>query len=95
MKHIFIKEVKRLPLMSPKSNVEKKETDKTQDSDLSKKSRTVERSIEKLEKEITRIEHSFADLEYGTPAFAQAEQKLLTKQQQLEQLMTEWEALHE
>ncbi len=74
---------------------EKKETDKTQDSDLSKKSRTVERSIEKLEKEITRIEHSFADLEYGTPAFAQAEQKLLTKQQQLEQLMTEWEALHE
>jgi len=55
----------------------------------------LERTIEKLEKDIVRIEQNFTQLIYGTPEFAQAQQKLQDAKQKHEQAVMQWEALTE
>ncbi len=84
-----------LTFCEPKlKRTEKKTIKNEHDFALHKKSRSLEHNIEKLEKEITRIEASFAEVQYGTPVFSQTEQKLLKKKKRLEQLLAQWETLH-
>lgn len=53
----------------------------------------IEREIAKLETEIAKISNSFADLDYGTAAFKQAQQKLADKEQALKDVINQWEDL--
>lgn len=52
-----------------------------------------ERKIANLEKDIERINMSFADLEYGTEEFSAAQQKVQKKEQELKDTQKEWEKL--
>ncbi len=70
---------------------ESKKESKKED-DPQKDLRLLEQKIAKCEKELARIQGSFEDVEYGTPAFKQVEQKLLKKQAELDALTAEWEA---
>jgi ATP-binding cassette, subfamily F, member 3 len=54
--------------------------------------KALERKIQKLEHEISRTEHSFADLIFGTPKFEQAQKKLTDLKKELQGVMAEWEA---
>ncbi len=53
----------------------------------------LEDKIKKLERQISTISNSFADLEYGTPAFDQALSKLEPLQKELTAAEREWEKL--
>ncbi len=53
----------------------------------------VERAITKLESDKEKIQASFADLEYGTPEFDKAQEKLEAISKELKALTKEWEAL--
>ncbi len=55
----------------------------------------VERAIAKLEGDKEKIQASFADLEYGTPEFDKAQEKLDVITKELKALTKEWEALTE
>ncbi|HRN78256.1 MAG TPA: ABC-F family ATP-binding cassette domain-containing protein [Candidatus Dependentiae bacterium] len=57
-----------------------------------KHQRTLERKIEKLEKEIHALEFQFTNLTYGTKAFNEAQQKLDTLKKELAVCVAEWEA---
>ncbi|BDC35057.1 ABC transporter ATP-binding protein [Candidatus Dependentiae bacterium Noda2021] len=61
--------------------------------DLKKKSKALERSLEKTEAEIKKIEARFADLVYGTPAYSTAQTKLVQLNQEYDDLMKEWELI--
>ena len=65
------------------------------DFELHKKIASAERMISKLEVEITKIEETFAELDYGTPQFDAAMQKLHTLKDQLAAQVAAWEKLHE
>lgn len=54
--------------------------------------KALERTIQKLEHEISRTENSFADLVFGTPKFNDAQKKLTELKKELEVATTEWEA---
>jgi ATP-binding cassette subfamily F protein 3 len=58
-----------------------------------KKIQQVESSINKLEKEHTKLAETFASLTYGTPAYNEALQKTHTCEQQLKELYATWEEL--
>ncbi len=51
----------------------------------------LERKIDKLEHEISRIENSFSTLLFGTPVFNEAHNKLEQLRKELEVVMREWE----
>ena len=51
-----------------------------------KAKQALERKIEKCEAEIEKIQCSFADLEYGTPEFSQAQKLLAERQKERDQL---------
>ncbi len=53
----------------------------------------IERAIAKLESDKERVQASFADLEYGTPEFDKAQDKLETITKELKVLTKEWENL--
>jgi len=53
----------------------------------------LERAIERAEHDIKKIEQSFATLTYGTDTYQQAEQKLHTKKEQLQELFSQWEEM--
>ena len=53
--------------------------------------KTLERKIQKLEHDISKIELSFADLVYGTEKFNQAQNKLTQLKKELDSAMIEWE----
>lgn len=53
--------------------------------------KALERKIEKLEQEIHSLEHSFANIEYGSQAFTTAEQKLARLRKDLADAMELWE----
>lgn len=54
----------------------------------------LERKIDKLEHEISRVENSFSNLLFGTPAFNEAHNKLEQLRKELEVVMREWEKYH-
>jgi ATP-binding cassette subfamily F protein 3 len=60
---------------------------------LKREQQTYERKIEKLEADIEKIQFLFADLEYGTPEFDQAQEDLQKKQKELKDTEKAWEAL--
>lgn len=64
-----------------------------QDFETEKKIKKLESKITKLEQQIATVSHSFADLQYGTPEFAAAHQKLQNLQKELQGAETEWEQL--
>lgn len=88
-----------------KSSVHKTEPEQTHtdtttktthtDGDRHKKISSVERMISKLELDITKVEESFADHEYGTPEFDAAMKKLHALKEQLATQVAAWEKLHE
>ena len=53
--------------------------------------KVLERTIQKLEHEITKTENSFADLVFGTPKFADAQKKLTDLKKELAVALAEWE----
>jgi len=53
--------------------------------------KALERKIQKLEHDISKIELSFADLVYGTDKFDQAQNKLTQLKKELDGAMIEWE----
>jgi ATP-binding cassette, subfamily F, member 3 len=53
--------------------------------------KALERKIQKLEHDIKRTEHSFADLVFGTPKFADTQKKLNDLKKELEAATAEWE----
>lgn len=71
--------------------IEKKESKKVDKKQIVQ----LEREIAKLEAEIAKISNSFADLEYGTSAFEQAQKKLTEKEQLLQEVTAQWESLQE
>lgn len=60
-----------------------------------KKIASIEKTISRLELDITKIGESFADLEYGTAEFDAAMKKLHTLKEQLAGQVAAWEKLHE
>lgn len=66
---------------------------KSVDTDHAKHIKSVEQKINKLEHDISRIQQQFAVLTYGTKEFNNAQIKLEKAQQELEDLMREWEKL--
>jgi ATP-binding cassette subfamily F protein 3 len=66
---------------------------KNQFYDLQKKSKRLEESIAKLEKQIHDISMSFGDIEYGTAAFNEANEKLDKARQALRDAELQWELL--
>ncbi len=60
-----------------------------------KKIASIEKTISKLELDITKVGELFADLEYGTPEFDAAMKKLHTLKEQLAAQVAAWEKLHE
>jgi len=63
--------------------------------ELKKKIGAAERTIHNLEKNIPELELSFADLRYGTPEYAGAEQKLRTLKADLKNQTEIWEKLQQ
>lgn len=61
--------------------------------ELKKLNQKIEKKIEKIEAEIRAVQNSFAELVYGTPKFAQAEQTLKKLKEELESLLDEWEKI--
>lgn len=53
--------------------------------------KALERTVQKLEHEISRTENSFADLVFGTPKFADAQKKLNDLKKELATALAEWE----
>jgi ATP-binding cassette subfamily F protein 3 len=67
----------------------------TQTYEMRKHIRSLEQKIEKIEREIQKIQESFADLIYGSILFNQATTQLQNLQKEHEQLLHEWERLHD
>jgi ATP-binding cassette subfamily F protein 3 len=63
--------------------------------EIRKQQKALERKIEKIEKEIHTVEHNFANLTYGTPAFDMEHQKLQELKEQHAVWVAEWETLVE
>lgn len=61
--------------------------------DIQKKQSGVERQIRHLEQSIKKLEERFAELQYGTLEFNQAQAKLKKNTLEYEDLMKQWEAL--
>jgi ATP-binding cassette subfamily F protein 3 len=70
----------------------KKKEFKSNDNSVSLDLKALERTIEKLEREIARTEHSFAQLTFGTKDFDDAQKKLAALRKELDGAMVEWEA---
>lgn len=84
------------PKISEPQVKQKKETVAITDPEEKKKAaRTLEKRIASCEKEITKVEQSFENLEYGEPSFDRALKALQTLQQEHADLMTEWATLQE
>jgi ATP-binding cassette subfamily F protein 3 len=66
---------------------------KKQPFELVKKGKKLEDRIAKIEQQIQQIQESFADLDYGTPAFKAAQDKLENLQDDLKKTELEWEML--
>jgi len=64
-------------------------------SDKKKELHALERVIAKLEQSISKVGESFADLEYGTPQFEAAQQKLMVLEKEKELALKQWEKLAE
>ena len=60
---------------------------------LNKKSRTLERTIERLEHELERVQAGFAESTYGTPQFKQLEQEVAALRTKLQTAHQELDAL--
>ena len=75
-----------------KTDMKKKEEHKNSPKTSSAQTKALERTIEKLEREIARTEHSFAQLTFGTQAFDDAQRKLAALRKELDIAMREWEA---
>lgn len=73
--------------------IEKPPTDNKVELELRKTSKKLESKIERLEKDIKELEMAFALLEYGTPGFAQAQEKLLKLNTELSKTFEEWEGV--
>lgn len=58
-----------------------------------KKIRLLERQIDTLEKSMKKVEQSFIDLQYGTPEFVQAQEKLKKLTKEYDEVIQEWERL--
>jgi ATP-binding cassette, subfamily F, member 3 len=69
----------------------KKEINSKQEYELNKESKKLERKIEKLEQAIKHQQMKFADLEYGSDAFVQADHQLRELKKEHKQIMSEWE----
>jgi ATP-binding cassette subfamily F protein 3 len=54
--------------------------------------KALERTIQKLEHEISRTENSFADLTFGSAKFNDAQKKLTDLKKELEVTLAEWES---
>ncbi|MFT6765748.1 MAG: ATP-binding cassette subfamily F protein 3 [Alteromonas naphthalenivorans] len=61
------------------------------DFDKKKETQKLERKIEKIEKDIERINMRFADLEYGTEEFSTAQRQSQEKEKELKAVQKEWE----
>lgn len=61
--------------------------------DKDREMRALERKIATLEQQITKVQESFGDLEYGTKEFDAAQTKLVSLQKELTQTMQAWEKL--
>lgn len=61
--------------------------------EINKKIKSVERLIEKTEREIERVEQKFADLAYGSLEYTKAQQSLVTLNKDHQELMSQWESL--
>jgi ATP-binding cassette, subfamily F, member 3 len=81
------------PTQAPTSSNTQKIIDPQEQRARNKECSKLERTITNLERDINKIEHSFAELAYGTPAFAQAQKKLNELQEQLTNAMNAWEKL--
>ncbi len=68
-----------------------KPSDSKEQQQLSKLVKSLEKKIEKLEQDIQNQQMKFADLEYGTPEFSDAQKKLSQLQDELAQTNLEWE----
>jgi ATP-binding cassette subfamily F protein 3 len=86
-----VKKLQQLESAAPKKNNDKivAEPKKVASpSDL----KNLERKIQKLEHEISRIEQSFANFVYGTPQFNDAQKKLTDLKKELAVAVAEWES---
>lgn len=63
------------------------------DFDKKKETQKLERKIEKIEKDLERINMRFGDLEYGTDEFSDTQRKSLAKEKELKAAQQEWEQL--
>lgn len=79
---------------TPKAK-EQPESAKPNNFDAAKQSKKLEGRIEKLEKEIAQIEHDFAKVTFGTPAFNAAQENLQKKKAEHKALLSEWESLQD
>jgi ATP-binding cassette, subfamily F, member 3 len=63
--------------------------------ELRKQAKKLETTIDKLENEIVRLEKSFAQIQYGTPEFDNAQKRLQECKQKLASTLQEWESAQE
>ena len=61
--------------------------------DLKRHGKKLEATIAKKELELEKINFSFADLDYGTPAYEKALKNSAALKKEIDQLTAEWEAL--
>jgi ATP-binding cassette subfamily F protein 3 len=82
---------------SPSDNHKAAATEKTEEKltgfELAKKIKRVEGSIAKVESLILAVQEEFGDLEWGTPEFGAAEQRLQKLQKELKEQQQLWESL--
>ncbi len=77
---------------STKNSVEKSNAPLTAD-DQKRHAKKLEATIAKKEQELEKINFSFADLDYGTPAYDKALKSSAALKKEIDQLTAEWEAL--
>ncbi len=74
----------------PQQEQRKEEKKKKAQTYISVDTKSLESKLKNLERSIEKMQLSFAQLMYGTPAFEQAQQKLKDLEEEYEQLMEEW-----
>ena len=74
-------------------DLSKQKKNNSESTALKKEIQQWERSIAKCEQALEKIHASFADLDYGTPAFDEAQKRMIALEKELAQATSQWEQL--